>query len=163
MRIKAGQAKTSSTKNAFPRIKHFKLAQRNLTAQFKLCWKILNLYREKICKFFFILMEWLENWTRTRTCVKNEFAVADEAKKLDKNNFVTKVYLCLLQGLLGVNPIRTNQKCVFRWQIPPGMSGEKLKSRIFKKFERQWQLTYHRGVIALRYVQGLEPIAIVVT
>ena len=70
------------------------------------------------------------------------------------------VTLSQLQGLLGVVPIRTNKKCVFRWQIP-SRDARKLMSPIFMKFERKWRLLLQEGMILLKYAQGLEPVATV--
>ena len=67
----------------------------------------------------------------------------------------------LLQGRLAVLSHRSPpQQFVLTWTELGAGSGP-LASPVFHKLQRRWRLYYQKGSVRLKYIQGLEDIAVV--
>ena len=67
----------------------------------------------------------------------------------------------LLQGRLAVLPHRSpSEQFVLTWTGLGAGSGP-LTSPVFVKLERRWRLYFQKGLVRLKYIQGLEDIAVV--
>ena len=82
-------------------------------------------------------------------------------------HFIVNLYIndrfskLLLQGRLAVLPHHSpSQQFVLTWTQLGAGSGP-LASPIFHKLQRRWRLYFQKGNVRLKYMQGLEDIAVV--